>query len=232
MINVYFWSMCFVFNRFYLKHHPSCLKWYIAFEWFDVIHFFRAIWCDTSPSSDLVWYVTFERFEVIRCLWVILIECAIFVHVVMTFLYICDAFCQRLVVQVFTCVRTRCLVFFFGVSFCFMRLGASLYRRSLSPLRFWGAFLICEMRCLFFHRRTLSPLHFWGVFLIYEMQCLFFHQWSLSPLCFWSAFLICETWCLFFHQRSLSCTKVEPMSEGFDSVPLLMASLFDAKALV
>jgi hypothetical protein len=28
------------------------------------------------------------------------------------------------------------------------------------------------------------------------------------------------------------CTKVEPMSEGSDSAPLLMASLFGAKALI
>jgi hypothetical protein len=28
------------------------------------------------------------------------------------------------------------------------------------------------------------------------------------------------------------CTKVEPMSKGPDNVPLLMASLFDAKSLV
>jgi hypothetical protein len=38
---------------------------------------------------------------------------------------------------------------------------------------------------------------------------------------------------VFLFRFSVSvCTKVEPMSEGFDSVPLLMASLLGAKAFI
>jgi hypothetical protein len=173
MINVYFWSMCFVFNRFYLKHHPSCLKWYIAFEWFDVIHFFRAIWCDTSPSSDLVWYVTFERFEVIRCLWVILIECAIFVHVVMTFFVylwslLSAACCSGIHLRTYpmSCV-------FFRSEFLFYEARCLSLSEVFEPLAFLGCVSNLWNAVLVFSSEDFEPLAF--------LRCVF-NLWNAVPL--------------------------------------------------
>jgi hypothetical protein len=95
-------------------------------------------------------------------------------------------------------------------------------------------------RCNDFLVYLQSPLltACWDICLrMYQTCCVFkhdtsFYQRSLGPLYFLGVFLICEIMCLFFHQRSLICTKVEPMSDGYDSASPLMASLFSAKALV